>query len=263
MEEIKEVKTEVEVIESNSGISKTSTLILHPRDLAEYSCTVEGGNPLPNLILVVTDQHQNSLPIITTSNISVTVSIPNQIETVLASCFAGNDDGYLQHSKEASVHYPPTDVTVTGPSTIEEEEEVSYICFSAPGNPSAEIEWEVWAANGEPIEFIAENVADDKQIVSHLTLTTTRSHKKINVLCISRNSAGTAEASIATDVIYLPENILLTGPSTLSQTESSSFFCSTDDSHPAVNLRWSVLENLENTKESFSIDSGSVETYET
>ena len=50
---------------------------------------------------------------------------------------------------------PPTDVTVTGPSTIEEEEEVSYTCFSAPGNPSAEIEWEVWAANGEPIEFIA------------------------------------------------------------------------------------------------------------
>ena len=50
---------------------------------------------------------------------------------------------------------PPTDVTVTGPLDIEEEEEVSYTCFSAPGNPLAEIEWEAWAANGEPIEFIA------------------------------------------------------------------------------------------------------------
>ena len=141
-------------------------------DLAEYSCTVEGGNPLPNPILVVTDQHQNPLPIVTTSNFSVTVSIPNHIDSVLASCFAGNDDGYLQHSKETSVHCnspqvldnhhlslfsldPPTDITVTGPSNIEEEEEVSYTCFSAPGNPPAELEWEAWAANGESIEFTA------------------------------------------------------------------------------------------------------------
>merc|ERR1711915_129741 len=141
--------------------------------------------------------------------------------------------------------------------------EASYTCFSAAGNPQAELEWEVWAANGEPIEFTAEDVADDKRKFSHLTLTTTRSHKKINVLCISRNSAGTVEASIATDVIYLPENILLTGPSTLSQTESSSFYCSTDDSHPAATLHWSVLKYSENTKKSVSIDADSVETYET
>ena len=49
----------------------------------------------------------------------------------------------------------------------------------------------------------------------------------------------------------------------MSETESSSFYCSTDDSHPAVTLRWSVIENLEDTKKSVSIDTYSVETYET
>ena len=45
--------------------------------------------------------------------------------------------------------------------------------------------------------------------------------------------------------------------------DSSSFYCSTDDSHPAVTLHWSVLEYSENTKESVSKDADSVETYET
>merc|ERR1711915_853494 len=110
---------------------------------------------------------------------------------------------------------------------------------------------------------MGEDVADDKRKVSELSMTSTRSHKKINILCISHNSAGTVEASFTTDVTYPPENILLTGPSTLSQMDSSSFYCSTDDSHPAVTLHWSVLEYSENTKESVSIDADSVETYET
>merc|ERR1711915_507339 len=141
--------------------------------------------------------------------------------------------------------------------------EASYTCFSAAGNPQAELEWEVWAANGEPIEFTAEDVADDKRKVSELLLTSTRSHKKINILCISHNSAGTVEASFTTDVTYQPENILLTVPSILSQMDSSSFYCSTDDSHPAATLHWSVLKYSENTKKSVSIDADSVETYET
>merc|ERR1711915_563863 len=110
---------------------------------------------------------------------------------------------------------------------------------------------------------MGEDVADDKRKVSELSMTSTRSHKKINILCISHNIAGTFEASFTTDVTYLPENILLTGPSTLSQMDSSSFYCSTDDSHPAVTLHWSVLEYTESTKEYVSIDADSVETYET
>merc|ERR1711915_984815 len=110
---------------------------------------------------------------------------------------------------------------------------------------------------------MGEDVADDKRKVSELSMTSTRSHKKINILCISHNSAGTVEASFTTDVTYPPENILLTGPSTLSQMDSSSFYCSTDDSHPAITLHWSVLEYSENTKESVSIYADSVETYET
>ena len=73
-------------------------------DQAEFKCIVEGGSPVPTPILVVTDQYQNPLPMTHTSNTSVSVRVTNHHQNIYASCFAGNEAGFLQNTKEVAVH---------------------------------------------------------------------------------------------------------------------------------------------------------------
>ena len=71
---------------------------------AEFNCIVEGGSPVPIPILVVTDQYQNPLAMTPTSNTSVSVMVTKHHQNIYASCFAGNEAGFLQNTKEIAVH---------------------------------------------------------------------------------------------------------------------------------------------------------------
>eukprot|EP00092_Neocalanus_flemingeri_P038639 GFUD01042069.1.p1 GENE.GFUD01042069.1~~GFUD01042069.1.p1 ORF type:complete len:990 (-),score=267.58 GFUD01042069.1:133-3102(-) len=211
-------------------------------DEAEFTCVVEGGNPTPIPIMVITDQYQNALPFTTTSNSSISVTIMNNHQTIFASCFAGNEAGYLQNTKEVAVHYPPQHVVITGPEYVEAGEEAKYECSSSLSFPPAVMEWKAWSANGETVEYVTDDTTeDDKQTVSHLAITRSSvSHHLITVECTAVSTAGSAEHSLSTQVTYPPTHLLLTGPTELSPDTIATYYCSTDKSQPAVTLDWSV-----------------------
>jgi len=234
-------------------------------DEAEFKCVVEGGNPAPLPILVVTDQYQNALPTTTTSNTSVSVTVRNDHHIIYASCFAGNEAGFLQNTKEVTVHYAPSDVSITGPDFVKAGEEAKYECTSSLSFPSAVMEWKVWSASGETVDYVTDETAeDDKQTVSHLTITSVPPHP-VTVQCTATNTAGSTDHSISTPVTYHPAHVLLTGPTSLSTEETdATYYCSTDNSVPAVILDWSVAMHTgqEEVETRETVQEGVV-TYET
>jgi len=235
-----------------------------PGEQAEFKCTVEGGHPAPSPILVVTDQYQNPLLMTPTYNTSVSVVVKNHHQVIYASCFAGNEAGFLQNTKEIAVNYAPHDVAVSGPHHVHHGEEAKYECISAFSSPTAKIDWKVWSASGEAVEFVTDDTAeDDKQTVSRLTLLASKTQQDITVQCMASNIAGYADNSISTVVTYPATHLILSGPASLSPSASATYYCSTDDSVPAATLDWSVTTGEKEDSETLEIGEGDVETYET
>jgi len=243
-------------------------------DEVQFTCVVEGGNPFPNPILVITDQYQNALPTIITSNTSVSLTVGQDLQTVYASCFAGNEAGYLQNTKEVPVYYPPSGVTINGPDYLEDGVEANYKCTSLHSFPPAVMEWKVVSARGDHVEYVTgddtldvtdDTAEDDKQTVSHLTITGHVSRPDLTVHCTATNPAGSAVQSLSTPVKYLPEHILLTGPTILSTGATATYYCSTDHSLPLVTLDWGVnsYAGLVDTADTIETVDDKVETYET
>ena len=111
---------------------------------------------------------------------------------------------------------PPSAVSISGPTQVQEGEEAKYECTSASSSPQASIEWKAWSASGEALEFVTgeqddtldcpddrildETAEDDKQTVSQLTLLASKTHHLITVQCLVTNRAGDAEDSFSTTV---------------------------------------------------------------
>ena len=78
------------------------------------------------------------------------------------------------------------------------------------------IDWKVWSATGEAVEFVTgeyeddivgaynvisdDTAEDDKQTVSRLTLLASKTQQEITVQCMASNIAGYADNSISTVV---------------------------------------------------------------
>jgi len=231
-------------------------------DEAEYSCLVEGGVPTITPILVITDQYQNPVPMIPAGNHSITVVVTSHHETLLASCFAGNEAGFLQSTKEITVNYPPSDVVVSGPDHVQHGDDARYECAGGVGYPSPVIQWEVVSTSGDTVEFETEEDEDDneKGPVSWLTLVANKTYKEITIKCRATNMAGHVENAVSTTVTYYPTHLILTGPTAVSTPTTATYYCSTDNSSPAAVITWQVQETDGTDLE---VEEENIETYET
>ena len=108
-------------------------------------------------------------------------------------------------------------MSITGPDFVKAGEEAKYECTSSLSFPSAVMEWKVWSASGETVDYVTgdhhahdtltstddkisdETAEDDKQTVSHLTIKSVP-HQPVTVQCTATNTAGSTDHSISTPV---------------------------------------------------------------
>ncbi|GIY74128.1 synaptogenesis protein syg-2 [Caerostris extrusa] len=145
-----------------------------------------------------------------------------------------------------SVKFPPSSVTIEGPSECNRGDSITLNCRSDVSNPPSELTWLVDDVTFEPQDTTIHVVENGWYTTSNLTAIINRQfqNKSIKVFkCIGHNSQRHEKVfqTFNVSVLYPPETPLITGyeeGSELREGDHQSFTCTALAGNPPADLRW-------------------------
>eukprot|EP00092_Neocalanus_flemingeri_P040707 GFUD01044319.1.p1 GENE.GFUD01044319.1~~GFUD01044319.1.p1 ORF type:complete len:1150 (+),score=384.42 GFUD01044319.1:158-3607(+) len=193
--------------------------------------------------------------------------VDERYQQLTVGCLAssGAGEGYSEivaHAVES-----PKSVEIIAPDYLVAGSELDYECTSPVSSPQQTLRWEVTDGQGESLQFYTEDTEVlDGQVTSMLYITAQASARTLNVKCVARNFVGYVEDVSHALVTYDPEDLHLTGPTSVLASDEAVFLCSSEVSYPATFLQWSLdgqdvtrdAEQTDNVEDDGGITSNSV-----
>merc|ERR1711892_508290 len=120
---------------------------VHHGDEFTYECSVEGGNPEPEISWTVSDhlgqtkemQGQKIGPGL--SRMSLKTGSKEKMITI--KCLGENSQGVVSHTKHVHTHYLPKSVAITGPTTALPGDYAHFTCLTTETFPVPALKWKI------------------------------------------------------------------------------------------------------------------------
>jgi len=130
---------------TNAAISGPETV--HHEDEFTYECSVEGGNPEPEISWTISDhlgetkemKGQKMGPGL--SRMSLKTGSKERLITI--NCSGENTQGVVSHTKHVHTHYLPKSVAITGPSTALPGDYAHFTCLTTETFPVPALKWKI------------------------------------------------------------------------------------------------------------------------
>ncbi|XP_053124103.1 nephrin isoform X2 [Hemicordylus capensis] len=152
-----------------------------------------------------------------------------------------------------NILFPPQPPVIEGYNgPVKVKENLKLTCISVSGNPLAMLQW---LKNGEVVSRKWETDDTNQLSRSVLPLILKMEDNMATVSCQASNRLLhlPMQASINLDVHFFPEEVKITGPSSIQENKSLSLSCSTSPSNPPMGLRWRLgWRELNATEVAFS-----------
>merc|ERR1719228_1845689 len=152
-------------------------------------------------------------------------------------CTAANKVGTATTSTILNIQSPPTNAAISGPQTIQHEDESLYECAVDGGNSAPEITWTIKDHLGNTKEVAGEMI--DRGL-SRMTLRTGTEERMLSINCVGSNNQGIVSHTMHVNTHYLPQTVQITGPTTVKPGQFAHFTCVTTETFPVPALTWKI-----------------------
>merc|ERR1719427_2547098 len=224
---------------TNAAISGPQTI--HHEDESIYECAVDGGNPAPEIIWTIKDHLGNTKEVpgemINGGLSRMTLKTGTDERGLSINCVGSNKEGIVSHTMHVNTHYLPQTIQITGPQTIQHEDESIYECAVDGGNPVPEITWTIKDHLGN-MKKVAGEIID--QGLSRMTLKTGTDERMLSINCVGSNKRGIVSHTMHVNTHNLPQTVQITGPTTATPGQFAHFTCVTTETFPVPALTWKI-----------------------
>jgi len=201
-------------------------------DWVLVSCQARGGNPVPDIGLMLDNKPHTSKDFRQFKN-TFTFLASEDMDNKNIQCTASNKMGQSKVERILTVLSPPTSLKLQGPDTVQLGNSYTFTCSVTGGVPAPAIKWTV---GGEEREA---EVNDEGQSV--LTLDTEKEEVTETVIsCKAENSEGVVSESLSVNTEYLPKSIKINSPSSMKEAEEATVSCLLSNSFPVPEITWTV-----------------------
>lgn len=204
------------------------------------TCQSQGGNPVPEITII---KDGNIVAEANHFRNTFTFVAAAEHHDKEIQCLAENSVAGEQARVNLDVSFAPSSVIVDGPSKVRHHGQYSYQCRTQPANPKPEIIWSVKDHRGESRQI--ESGDEDSQdtgagweTVSTIELQTSDIERGMAVTCLAGNSAGRVSHTLHVHTQYVPESVMIEGPSSMAHDDEDEFVCYTSSSYPAASIMW-------------------------
>merc|ERR1711892_515898 len=130
---------------TNAAISGPETV--HHEDELTYECSVEGGNPEPEISWTVSD-HLGQTKEMKGHKMGpglsrMTLKTGSKERMITINCSGENAQGVVSHTKHVHTHYLPKSVAITGPSTALPGDYAHFTCLTTETFPVPALKWKI------------------------------------------------------------------------------------------------------------------------
>merc|ERR1711936_298894 len=200
------------------------------------TCQAKGGHPIPDIGLTLDGVPAGSKDFRNIQNsFNLTASEEDNGKRII--CTSTNKVGTSTASMILHVQTPPTKAAISGPQTIQHEDESIYECAIDGGNPAPEITWTIKDHLGNTKEVAGEMI---DQGLSRMTLKTGTDERMLSINCVGSNNQGIVSHTMHVNTHYLPQTVQITGPTTATPGQFAHFTCVTTETFPVPALTWKI-----------------------
>eukprot|EP00092_Neocalanus_flemingeri_P036076 GFUD01039280.1.p1 GENE.GFUD01039280.1~~GFUD01039280.1.p1 ORF type:complete len:715 (+),score=216.36 GFUD01039280.1:47-2146(+) len=128
---------------TKASISGPKTI--HGNDDVSYECSVEGGNPAPQIIWTVRDHLGMTKEVKGEMNgpgLSRMLLMAGGEERII-NCLGENNQGIVSHTMHVNTHYLPKTVEISGPTTAAPGEYAHFTCLTTEIFPVPALKWRI------------------------------------------------------------------------------------------------------------------------
>nr|XP_033770850.1 nephrin isoform X2 [Geotrypetes seraphini] len=223
-------------------------------EILKLRCISQGGNPLATLQWSknesVISTNWETDDILRSSRSLLSLNIKPEDNMVVLSCEALNQVTpiALKTSIALNVVFLPTEVTILGSASVQENKSISMSCFTAASNPPVKIRW--WLGWRELITTevaITDASYGGKVTMSNLTHIVLREDNGLPLTCEAFNEAilYTKTSSVTINVQYPPQKVWLETPPSDKYFRAGTpvkMTCFSSGGNPTPRLTW-IKEN--------------------
>merc|ERR1712106_54952 len=130
---------------TNAAISGPETV--HHEDEFTYECSVEGGNPEPEISWTISD-HLGETKEVNGQKMGpglsrMSLKTGSKERMITINCSGKNTQGIVSHTKHVHTHYLPKSVAITGPSTALPGDYAHFTCLTSETFPVPALKWKI------------------------------------------------------------------------------------------------------------------------
>merc|ERR1712106_418007 len=130
---------------TNAAISGPETV--HHEDEFTYECSVEGGNPEPEISWTVSD-HLGETKEMKGQKMGpglprMSLKTGSKERMITINCSGENTQGVISHTKHVHTHYLPKSVEITGPTTTLPGDYAHFTCLTTETFPVPALKWKI------------------------------------------------------------------------------------------------------------------------
>lgn len=194
-----------------------------------FGCRVEGGNPAPQVTWTVVDEEgerKEKGEEGEEGQATFTLLTKDTNKMVAVTCTAENGEGQAEDSLHLPVHYLPSTVEVSGPTSATSGDLVTLTCTASTAFPAPALEWRVHPA--EMAEAMAEGFTvleemEDGAVVATSELSLTPTAGLLSVECLARTEGLGETRSLGHEVVVVDTTTTTTTTEeTTTKTEAST-----------------------------------------
>uniref|UniRef100_A0A0N5AIT5 B-cell receptor CD22-like n=1 Tax=Syphacia muris TaxID=451379 RepID=A0A0N5AIT5_9BILA len=217
-------------------------------DNVTLSCSVRGGNPLPELKWYNGSRELSGDfffdPAENETRVEYSMIASAFHNGMKYKCRSSSGAKYKETSLIVSVGYPPSVVSITGDTIVHLNHTANFTCLTETSNPSPSIEWRV---NGLSPAENASTFEQGTKTVSILSVIGTElrfGKHKMDLKCIAKNYYGEAETERSITIYSPPgDPVIKSMDANLAVNAEVSFICKADSGYPYTNISWYLSGN--------------------
>merc|ERR1711892_666094 len=130
---------------TNAAISGPETV--HHEDEFTYECSVEGGNPEPEISWTISDHLGETKEMkgqkMGTGLSRMSLKTGSKERMITINCSGENTQGVVSHTRHVHTHYLPKSVAITGPSTVLPGDFAHFTCLTSETFPVPALKWKI------------------------------------------------------------------------------------------------------------------------
>jgi len=233
-------KPKLELLVSGSPVKNVKV-----GDVVKASCQSRGGNPVPEVGLLLDDEpYSAATQAFREFSSHFTFLATTEFNGKTIKCITRNKIGTTSAEKILTILSPPTSLDITGPLSLQQNNNYTYKCAVTGGTPRPSITWMV---DGEPVQGNDDH--DDGDVAhSSLNINTDDGVRGLSVTCQAENSEGVLSKALHVNMEYLPSSIQIHTPASVREGDLAHVSCVLSKSFPPPVVTWQLVYSGDETE---------------